>query len=169
MLVLSARLTFGPYRPLGCPSGKRWGRSRRGFTGESEPDGTLPLEAVGIGRPHPLTPYFPRTHHAICPTLRIPKVEGMECVGGPVRAKKKSRRATARWLPPHTPTGNIARRARVGRPVCAQKRLFFRSPIRRLSHMCPTQCYIRGSGGARWPTNHVGSFFRSHRNQCSPF
>ena len=84
-------------------------------------------------------------------------------------SEKKSRRATTRRPPPHTPTCNIAWIACMGRFVRAQNRLFFRSPIRRLGHICPTQYYIGGSGGVRWPARHVGSFFRSHRNQCSSF
>ena len=87
--------------------------------------------------PHP-TPHSPRTHHATCPALCIPKVEGMECVGGPVRAKKRAdvpQRGGFPLTPPHVIL--IGELAWDG--LCARKIGCFRSTIRRPGHLCPAQ------------------------------
>ena len=113
------------------------------------------------GRPHPPTPHTPLPTHPPCHLSRsvYPKGGRDGVCRGSGASEKKSRRATTRRPPPHTPTCNIAWIACMGRFVRAQNRLFFRSPIRRLGHICPTQYYIGGSGGVRWPANRVGSFF----------
>ena len=77
----------------------------------------------GRVHPHP-TPHSPRTHHATCPALCIPKVEGNGVCRGTGASEKKSRCATKRRPPPHTPTCNIAWIACMGRFVRAQNRLF---------------------------------------------